>query len=188
MKSATKIGRLLRLILAGALIFFVSFVINVAPVNASLIRDTKVVSAEKGKSFIFTQSEKFLNIEGATATVTLPNDHAAGILVRFTGASSCVGDGSTYCLIRILVDGKPIEPYGAKNGVEFDRARRLNLYENEYHLASHTTESFTGRLPAGTYQVQVQKCSTLSGGEYPSKANFWLADWFLTVQVLELPL
>ena len=184
MKSATKTGRLLMLILAGALLFFVSFLINVAPVNAALIRDTKVVWPEPDKSF-FTDSDKFVNVQGATATVTLPSDRAKAILVRFSGASSCYGNSRTYCLIRILVNGQPI--VSASDFFIFDYAK--DEYYTGPQIAGHTMEAITTeRLLPGTYQVQVQACGTRSKGDYPLNAKFSLTDWFLTVQVIEVPM
>lgn len=122
-----------------------------------------------------TSSVAWVPVPGATVGIGVPT---AGQLVnaRFTAESLCVGPNAGMCRVRIvaltaagIIELDPIS--GATFAFDSDVAG-ASIDDAEGHAMERSR-----RLPAGTYQIQVQYSVT------NATSVFRLADWHLAVEL-----
>jgi hypothetical protein len=142
--------------------------------NASFINsnelETKIAT---GTDFLQTNSTTYVELPGASATVTVPAGQSSLIIASFTAESECaVGGGTGYCSVRILIGGLEANP-GAGSEFHFDSFGSGSATD---FSEAHAMTRSRGPLGPGTYAVQVQ--ATVSA----ANTTFVLDDWHLTVQ------
>jgi hypothetical protein len=120
-----------------------------------------------------TSSVPFVDLPGATATVTIPAGSSGLILARFSGESRCSGGvGAQWCSVRVLIGGVEADPVV---GADFAFDSTDNATETTNSWESHSIERVR-RLGAGTYTVKVQWAVTNAA------TSFRLDDWAFTVE------
>jgi hypothetical protein len=115
----------------------------------------------------------YVNLPGASTSISVPSHHTALILVRFSAESEC--DGGTfgsYCSARVLVDGN-----GAPPTPNFDFAFDTDAGVNTgYPIWQSSSMDRSIVVGSGNHTVRVQWGVTDGG------TTFRLDDWSLTVE------
>jgi hypothetical protein len=114
---------------------------------------------------------RYVDLSGATYRVRALKNGT--ILVRFAAESRCNGTGSSYCAVRVLVDGVEPSPV-AEPGTLFDAPRSGGWQ-------SHATQVSAQRVTRGLHTVTVQWAA------FGSDAVFKLGTWHLSVESLKKP-
>jgi len=122
------------------------------------------VTSQTGASAVTTSSTAFVNLAGATETITVPTGETARIYAVFTAESLCTGAGG-WCIARITVDGNELNPVV---GTDFAFDSPSDSYES--HAIARTSET----LAAGAHTVQVQIAAT-------SGETLRIDDWALVI-------
>jgi hypothetical protein len=177
--AALAASTMLVLVLAGT-------ALGVIPSGTTKIVGAGITSVQvvRGSSAILTtdsQSPDYTTIPGASVSISVPDNEAAIVLIRFSGESSCSGPAAVMCDIRVIVGGKEAFPKGdlvggtePPLGSAFDSNDGGN--ETEASSESHSMDRSFYVL-AGTYTVKAQwRVSGDSG-------VFWLDDWSMTVEM-----
>lgn len=132
------------------------------------ITAVKVVRSEGYSVINHNASTQFLDLPGASTTITVPANTRAHILARFSAASSCGGSG--YCDVRILINGLETEP---------DNVVPIFKYSDGGAFDSRSIDR-SSRVPLGpgvyTVKVQYRNASENDG------SSFALTNWSLTVE------
>ena len=144
---------------------------NTAP-SVLPLSNMEVVTNISGQ---FTNSDAWVDLNGATTTHVVPQGREGFILVTFGGESVCENTLG-YCAVRVLVNGTEISPANDLD-IAFDSPEDsvpgLEPWE------SHTTQRVSDTLTAGTYTVQVQ----MRVDRVDDTSNFRLDDWLLSTEV-----
>jgi hypothetical protein len=117
-----------------------------------------------------TQSKNFVNVPGASVTVTVPSGQTRCVKVRFSVEGRCSLTGSTdACFIRVNATGAGLlDP--AVNGIQFISEKDNNAaYSFQWVKA----------LTAGTYTIKVE------AAVQHAATNFTLAAWTLDVETTQ---
>ena len=121
-----------------------------------------------------TTSTSFVDVPGATVTITVPAGTKALILARFSASSTCPGPvADASCFVRILINNVEAFPAGV-NISTFDKETVTNGITSPQQ--AHMIERSRGGLTGGTYVVQVQYMVPNTG------ATLALVNWNLTVE------
>lgn len=157
-------------ITAAALVALIAAVPAFAAVThtAKGIFKTIVVTETNAQS---TNSTSYVNLPGASATITVPAGKIHLVNVRFSAESYCFGstsDAGNWCSVRILVDGTEMLPNSG-----FDFAFNANGNADDF-WEGHAMER-TLVVGAGTHTVTVQWANT------SSNLTFRLDDWTMLV-------
>jgi hypothetical protein len=129
-----------------------------------------------------TTSTSFVNLPGASTTITVPAGQKALILARFSAESNCSGGTvDDWCSARIMVGGSE---GGPASGSDFafdsvDSSETAACAADECGWESHSMDRSRGPLGPGTYKVKVQWRVVQFGGSAPT---FRLDDWSLIVE------
>ena len=115
------------------------------------------------------------DINGASATITIPEQTQGTLLVRFSGTSNCDTSFGAACDIYVLLNGVPQPPVA---GYVFDSSYGNNSPNPSKSLAM---ERALGPLDAGTYTIQIQG-SFSHGGDGEGGNWFELSNWTLSVE------
>jgi hypothetical protein len=126
-----------------------------------------------------TTSTSFVDVPGATTTISVPAGTKALILARFSATSTCVGPAQdSACFLRIMIYKVGTTPTEAfPNGVNistFDSEVAPNV--NAVRKQAHMIERSRGGLTAGDYVVDVQ--DAVPGAD----TTLALVNWNLTVE------
>jgi hypothetical protein len=143
-------------------------------------RTTTTVSGTTAKKVIVvrgtdpqtTQAKPWVDLAGATTSVTVPTGMSALILARFTTEDRCEVGAPDICTVRILIGGIEAEP---ASGTDF----AFDSAQTEEYFHAGAMDRSLGPLGAGTYAVQVQY-----GAGGINIGTFTLDDWSLTVEVV----
>lgn len=108
------------------------------------------VTSQTGAGASSTNSTSFVNLTGATETITVPAGETARIYAVFSSESQCSGGGG-WCTVRITVDGTELNPV-----VGDDFAYDSVGDPWEAHSIARSSET----LAAGNHTVQVQVSTT----------------------------
>ena len=119
-----------------------------------------------------TGAGAFVDVPGATTTITVPRGTRRAIDARFSAESQCTGSGG-WCSVRVLLirpNGTSIE-LNPRSGTDFafDSAGSDNW-------ESHAIERTSSFLGAGTYRVKVQ------AGVVAGASSLRLDDWTFAVE------
>jgi hypothetical protein len=124
------------------------------PITAvSVVRETQPFNVN---------ATSYVDVTGATTSITVPSGQRGLIIARFEATSFCVpGSGGVACEgdVRILIGGVEGAPGG---DTTFDSTMGNNSVNVEAHEIERSRGGIGG-LPAGTYQVKVQ-ARVASGG------------------------
>jgi hypothetical protein len=121
-----------------------------------------------------TTSTSFVDVPGATATITVPAGTKALILARFSATSTCPGPAADAgCFVRVLIGGSEAFPAGV-NISTFDKETVVT--DGNSPKQAHLIERSRGGLTGGNYVVQVQYAVPNVG------ATLALVNWNLTVE------
>jgi hypothetical protein len=114
----------------------------------------------------------WVNVPGASATLSIPASTSAVLLAHFDAYAGCAapGNGPPTCGLRVVVNGVAMNPD--------DGADVLMGASSQPDLRS--IERSSGVLAAGTYTVQVQ--ALLSDPAYTQTNPLNLTNWSLTVE------
>jgi len=115
----------------------------------------------------------FLDLPGASATISVPGPGNALVLARFSAESACYqsgGGGANWCSVRILVDGVEMDPASGFD-FRFDTTDDRPVASRESHSMDRSLV-----IGPGTHTVVVQWGVAFTGAE------FWLDDWSLTIE------
>ena len=126
-----------------------------------------------------TTSTSFVDVPGATTTITVPSGTRALILARFSASSTCIGPVQVAsCFVRIMIYKSGTTPTEAfPSGVNlstFDTEQPSNGISAPFQ--AHIIERSRGGLSAGSYVVDVQFSVPNVG------ATLALVNWNLTVE------
>jgi hypothetical protein len=170
-----------RIVYAAAAVLTVAGVTAVAFAATSTrtggpITAVKVIRAAAG--MIETSSRTYVDLPGASTTITVPEGHRGLVLARFSSSSQCGShnpddDG---CFVRILVGGVEASPQVGP----FDTAFCCPNNSNADAWESHAIESSRGPLPPGVYRVKAQWKAT-------AESTFSLWGWHLAVELARVP-
>lgn len=128
------------------------------------------VKVVRGTDLQETSSQAFVDLPGASTSITVPPGQRALILARFTAESSCLsGKAVGWCSVRILIGGVAAEP-SAGLDFKFDSTPR---FADDAFAYAHSMER-SRALGAGTHAVKVQWATR--------NARFQLDDWHLAVE------
>jgi len=147
--------------------------------NGGSIRRVSVVREAVEQT---TTSTSFVNVPGASTTITVPSGQRALILARFSAESNCSGGlVGNWCPARILIGGTEAAP---ASGADFafdsvDSSEVAACTPGECGWESHSMDRSRGPLDPGTYNVRVQWMVENSFG---GTSTFRLDDWSLTVE------
>jgi hypothetical protein len=108
------------------------------------------VTSQTGASATTTNSTAFVNLAGATESITVPTGETARIYAVFSSESQCSGGGG-WCIVRITVDGTELNPVV---GTDFAYDSVGDPWES--HAVARSSET----LAAGAHTVQVQVATT----------------------------
>jgi hypothetical protein len=142
------------------------------------VTQVKVVRQQDNDDLVLTHSAAFVDLTGASTTITVPSSTTAILLIRFTGYSQCQGNpslGGSICSVRILVDGQPVTPdlwgfdYSPTSG-----SIGTNPFTNK------SFERATDKLTAGNHIVSVQWAVSADQNNTPE--TFRLKGWNLVVE------
>jgi hypothetical protein len=129
-----------------------------------------------------TTSASFVNLPGASTTITVPARQRALILARFSGESNCsTGTVGDWCSVRIMIGGVQ---GGPASGSDFafdsvDSSETAACLAADCGWESHSMDRSRGSVGPGTYTVRVQWAVVQTGASAPT---FRLDDWSLTVE------
>ena len=116
------------------------------------------VTSQTSGTAASTTSSSFVNLAGASETVTVPAGETARIYALFSAESSCSGAGaSEFCTVRILVDGNELNP-AVGSDYAFDSTD--NGDDTAQSWESHSMARSSETLAAGNHTVQVQMRTT----------------------------
>ena len=120
-----------------------------------------------------SSSTSFVDVPGASASITVPSGQQALILARFSAESYC-NDGTTgntgnWCSARILIDGVEMQPASG-----FDFAFDTDGEADDYWESNSMDRSAV--VGSGSHTVKVQRAVTSAA------TVFRLDDWSLTVE------
>jgi hypothetical protein len=106
-----------------------------------------------------TGSATFVDVPGASTTITVPAGQRALILARFSGESNCSsGDVGGWCSLRIRIGGASGAP-ASESDFAFDSVDSSEAAGCDADLCgweSHSMDRSRGPLGPGTYTVKVQ--------------------------------
>lgn len=119
-----------------------------------------------------TGSAAFVDVPGATTTITIPSGQRRMIDARFTAESQCSSSG--WCSVRIVVigPGGGLTELNPQAGTDF----AFDSGSGSDNWEGHAIERTSPYLPAGTYRVKVQ-AGTVAGASFVR-----LDDWTLAVE------
>ncbi|MBI1886596.1 MAG: hypothetical protein HYS09_09845 [Chloroflexi bacterium] len=122
-----------------------------------------------------TSSATFVDLPGASTTITVPSGEKALILARFSAESDCYGGAANdWCSVRILIGGSEAAPASGTD-FAFD-SNEDGGAASQGNWESHSMDRSRGALGEGTYTVKVQWMTVDTG------VTFRLDDWSLTVE------
>ena len=129
------------------------------------------VTSQTSGTAASTTSSSYVNLAGASETVTVPAGETARIYAVFSAESACYGAGaSEFCGVRILVDGNELNP-AVGNDFAFDSTD--NGDDTAQSWESHSIARSSETLAAGNHTVQVQMRTT--------GVTLRLDDWALVI-------
>jgi hypothetical protein len=131
---------------------------------------TLAFGSATGANATATSSTTFVELPGASASVTVPTGATATLFVSFSAESLCTGP-SGYCPVRVLVDGNEAAPV-VGNDFAFDSTDMGT--ETTQSWESHAIERVVTGLAAGSHTVTVQYAVTAA------TTTLRLDDWGLT--------
>jgi hypothetical protein len=142
------------------------------------------VKVVRGIGVVETSSRAYVDIPGASTTITVPDGHRGLVLARFSSASECgsLNPDDDGCFIRILVGGVDASPHSRSLAPEagpFDTAFCCPNSSNADSWESHAIERSRGPLPPGAYRVKVQWRAT-------AETTFKLWGWHLAVEMARI--
>ncbi|MCW2767053.1 MAG: hypothetical protein JWO11_3012 [Nocardioides sp.] len=106
-------------------------------------------------SATITNATAFALVPGLSVAVTVPPG-GGRILATFSAESACYGS-SSYCNVRILVDGTEMDPVV---GTDFAFDSTDNNTETSGSWESHSTQRYSANLAPGSHTVTVQAAVT----------------------------
>jgi hypothetical protein len=164
------VGLVVGLVLGGAAVAYSAGTLTTAQGNT--LTQVKVVRDSNPAE---TTSTSFVDVPGATTTITVPAGTKALILARFSATSTCIGPAAdASCFVRILIGGVEAFPAGV-NISTFDKETVVPFAGNAPKQA-HMIERSRGALLGGNYVVKVQYA-------VPNiDATLALVNWNLTVE------
>lgn len=115
-----------------------------------------------------TNSTAFLDIPGASASISVPAGKTQLVQVRFSAESSCFGSTGWWCSVRILANGVEMLPAAGTN-YAFDSSSATDDYYEGNAMER------TLLLGAGNYTILAQ------WAVLDAAVSFRLDDWTLTV-------
>lgn len=132
------------------------------------------VASQGAKRLTVTNSTGFFRITGGAFTTLISTPvqipaafNQARIIARFSGESNCQGASSTWCSLRILVDGVEMNP-AVGSDFAFDSPGD--------NWSGKAIERTSGIVLSGTHTVTVQ-------GALIFASDWFLDDWQLTLEV-----
>jgi hypothetical protein len=141
------------------------------------ITRVKVVT-ETAASTITHAQTSFVDLPGASTTISVPDGSEAIFLARFSGESDCFGRLGAWCSLQLLVGAGQASP-----AVGTDYAFDTVDQEAGNNWEGHAVERVLGPLGAGSYTVRVrwamhvtEDCPCLG------VSKFRLDDWTLVVE------
>jgi hypothetical protein len=117
-----------------------------------------------------TQSTTFVDVPGASATIKVPTNTTALILIQFAASSHCDLESGRECLVQAEINGADASP----GEVVFDSVPPVSSGTKPQ---AHAMDWSAGPLPPGTYSVQIQAAT--GGGQ---TGFFYLLRWHLIVE------
>jgi hypothetical protein len=123
-----------------------------------------------GLDLVSTTSPSFVDLPGASTSVTVPAGSTATLILTFSGEAFCLSN--TGCSLRILVNGNEASPIVGEDAL-FDGI------DDSYE--AHSIQRVVTGVAAGTHTVTVQWASLDSGGTL----EFELDNWVLTAVALK---
>jgi hypothetical protein len=133
------------------------------------------VATSTGSVAATTSATSFVDLPGATATITVPGPENGLVLARFSAESACYQPGATignWCSVQILLDGAPMDP---ATGVDFAFDSTDAGTETSTSWESHSMDRSLVVGP-GNHTVVVQWVVTNGA------TIFRLDDWSLTIE------
>jgi hypothetical protein len=130
------------------------------------------VKVARDSNLVSTASTTFVNIPGATITMTVPPKSRALILARFSATSECDGVPNNGCEVRVVINNIEAQPAGINASV-FDSGTSADTGDSR---EAHMIERSAGPLPAGNYVVKAQMAVP------NNEVSLVLANWNLTVE------
>jgi hypothetical protein len=121
-----------------------------------------------------TSSASYVDVTGATATVTVPASTAALVLIRLTASTHCDVTGGVACLVRAEINGVTADP----GEVVLDSAPAVH---SGTPTQAHAMDWSSGPLQPGSYTVQLQAAVSAA-----SSGWFYLRTWHLTVERIKV--
>jgi hypothetical protein len=142
------------------------------------------VKVVRGTGIIETNSRAYVDLPGASTTITVPDDQHGLVLARFSSSSECgsFNPDDDGCFIRILVGAVEASPKSALLDTQagpFDTAFCCPNNSNADSWESHAIERSRGPLPPGAYRVKVQWLAT-------AESTFHLWGWHLAVEMARI--
>jgi len=174
----TKIWKTATLVLATVLITLMTHSAIARHIAGTTVSGTSITAVKVVRETASneTTSTSYVNLPGASTTITVPTGQKALILARFSAESVCyAGQQGHWCSVRILVGGVQAEP---ADGLDFGFD---SVEADQFLYESHSMDRSRGPLSAGSYLVRVQVAVTLSS------VVFRLDDWSLTVERVRVP-
>jgi hypothetical protein len=140
-------------------------------------RQPTFVSIVRGANSSSATSSSWVDLPGASTTVTVPSGHKAMLLARFSGESACDGAGTETCSIRVLIGGVEAAP-AAGIADAFDSNDSGQETSNSWQADS--IERWRSSLGPGSYTVKVQYRTNDADG------TFYLDDWTLVAERIKV--
>jgi hypothetical protein len=130
-----------------------------------------------------TTSTSFVNMPGASTSITVPAGQKALIIAHFSAESDCYdADVSSWCAVRIMIGGSQGSPAVGSNFAfdSIDSADTAGCSGDGCGWEGHSMDRTRGPVGPGTYTVRVQWAAvpTLFG----PAPTFRLDDWSLIVE------
>lgn len=135
-------------------------------ISKSAGTQTKIHVVTETADFV-TSSAVYVDVTGATTSITVPSGENATILARFSAESDCTGPAGSWCSAQIFIGASLGDP---NSGTDF-------AFDSppSSEWESHSMERVKNVGP-GTYTVKVQ-VAVVSGA-----TSFRVDDWTLTVE------
>jgi hypothetical protein len=152
--------------------------ITTTSVTGKAVTQVKVVRQQDDDDLVLTHSAAFVNLPGASATISVPSSTTALLLIRFSGYSQCQGNpslGGSTCSVKVLVDGQPVSP--DLWGFDYSPASG-SVASNPF--VNREFERATDKLAPGTHTVQVQWAVSTDPNLNPE--TFRLKGWNLVIE------
>ena len=127
-----------------------------------------------------TSSTAFVDIPGATATITVPAGQSSLFIATFSAESTCTGT-SGWCAIRIMLTGPSSFEMLPAAGANFAFDSNDGGTETIASWEGHSMQRSFSVSTAGTWTVQAQQLVTATG------MTFALDDWLLRVERATFP-